>query len=140
MVAIWAIAAPAYALPTLNTTATFAASSLALDGEGSASTHIVKVADLALSTDNETGLSLTVSSGSIDKIVGPDIDFQVVTVANNASAPADGDFTVPSGSNYTYATSGPGSEDRDLYIRYTPASFQDAGNYVGSIHVSVLDN
>ncbi|ASC71340.1 hypothetical protein XM38_022920 [Halomicronema hongdechloris C2206] len=134
------IASPAAALPTLSTSSTTTASSLDLDGEGTATTHIVKVADLSFSTDNTLGLTLQVTSGAITKLAGEDIEFQVVTVPNDASAPAEADFTVPSGSAYTYVTSAAGSEARDLYILYTPSALQDPGDYSGIIDVSVFDN
>lgn len=134
------ISTPALALPILTTSPTSGAGNLDLDGEGSANTHIVKVADLSFSTDNVNGLTLEVTSGAIAKLAGIDIDFQVVTVADNASTPSQGDFTVPSGSTYTYATSDAGSENRDLYVLYTPGTLQDPGNYAGMITVSVNDN
>ena len=134
------IAAPALALPSLIASPTSGAGNLDLDGEGTANTHIVKVADLSFSTDSANGLTLEVTSSAIAKLAGADIDFQVVTVANNASIPSQGDFTVPSGSTYTYTTNGAGSENRDLYILYTPGTLQDPGNYLGIITVSVNDN
>lgn len=134
------IAAPVLALPTLTTSPTSDANNLNLDGEGSAKTYIVKIADVSFSTDSVNGLTLEVTSDAITKLSGTDIDFQVVTVADNASKPSQGDFTVPSGSTYTYTTSVAGSENRDLYILYTPATLQDPGNYAGIITVSVTDN
>ena len=135
-----AIAAPALALPSLTTTPAAGVTSLPLDGEGTAMTRIIKIADLALSTDNALGFTVHVSSGAIAKTGGTDINFQVVTVPNEAAAPQAGDFSVPSGSNYTYATSAAGSNDRDLYILYTPATLQDPGNYSSTINVWVVDN
>lgn len=134
------VASPALALPTLTTSPTSDTSNLNLAGEGSTRTHIVKVADLSFSTDSANGLTLEVTSDAMTKFSGTDIDFQVITVADNASKPSQGDFTVPSGSTYTYTTSVAGSENRDLYILYTPATLQDPGNYAGIITVSVIDN
>lgn len=131
---------PAVAVPTLTTNATATAGQLDLDGEGSASTHVVKVADIVLSTDSASGLTLTISSGDIDRIDGQPIPFQVTTVANNASPPTNGDFSTPSGNDYMYATGAAGTENRDVYIRYTPLPFQDPGSYAGPIDLSVTDN
>jgi hypothetical protein len=126
--------------PSLSTTATTISTSLPLDGEGSASMHIVKVADVAISTDNSSGLTLTVTSGSLPKLNGPDIAFQVTTVADDAIAPSSGDFMVSSSHTYTYVTSTAGFENRDIYILYSPNALQDPGVYSTSIQVSVVDN
>jgi hypothetical protein len=120
--------------------ATGDATTLDLDGDGSASEHIVHVGDLSMLTNNEQGLTLTVSSGNLTKTGGTSIPFQVTTVADAASAPATGDFAIASGSNYTVGTSTAGSVAKDLYMKYTPASLQDPGNYTASISVSVADN
>lgn len=131
---------PAQAVPTLTTTPTINAAQLDLDGEGTASTHVVKVADIVISTDGGSGLTLTITSGDIDRVGGQAIPFQITTVTDNASPPTSGDFSTPSGNNYTYATGSAGTENRDVYIRYTPLSFQDPGNYTSSIDLSVADN
>lgn len=132
---------PAFALPSITATATTTASVLLLKGEGSASEHIIKVADLAISTDNSTGLSLTVSSGNVTKADGiTPIAFQVTTVADGAPAPGSGEFIIPSGSNYTASTSTTGQTDKDLYIKYTPAALQDPGPYSAAISLIVTDN
>lgn len=131
---------PASALPNLTTSPTNDASQLDLDGEGTASTHIVKVANITISTDSVSGLTLTISSGDIEQVGGQPISFQVTTVADNASLPSNGDFSTPSGNNYTYANGAAGAESRDVYIRYTPLSLQDPGNYAGLMNLSVVDN
>ncbi len=134
------VAQPAIGLSTLNTTPTAFATSIDLDGEGSATTHIIKVSDITISTDNSTGLTLRLTSDSFNKVDGSDIDFQVTTVENNAIAPSGAAFTVPSGSSYTYVTDTSGTESRDVYIRYTPNALQDPGTYSTSIQLSVADN
>lgn len=132
---------PAFALPAITATATTTASALLLDGEDDASEHIIKVADLAISTDNSTGLSLTVSSGNLTKTDGiTPIAFQITTVADGAPAPASGEFITPSGSNYTASTSTAGQADKDLYIKYTLAALQDPGPYSAAISLIVTDN
>jgi len=134
------IVQPAIGLPSLSTSATTISTDLDLDGEGSANTHIVKVADITFSTDNTAGLTLSVTSGSLTKANGVDIDFQVTTVPNEAAMPTSGDFTVPSGNTYTYITAAAGTENRDVYIRYTPNNLQDPGNYSAAIQLSAIDN
>ena len=128
---------PSFGLPSLTSTATSMASNLALDGRGSASTHIIKIADLALTTDKSTGLSLFVSAGNITKPGGSSIAYEVTTVADGAAPPADSDF---SSGNYTVSTSTSGTVDRDLYIKYTPAALQDPGNYSAALSLIVTDN
>lgn len=141
IVGIWGVCVlPAQAVPTLTTTPTINAGQLDLDGEGNASTHVVKVADIEISTDSGSGLTLTISSGDIARVGGQPISFQVTTVADNASPPSSGDFSIPSGNDYTYATAAAVTENRDVYIRYTPLSFQDPGHYSNSIDLSVIDN
>lgn len=131
---------PAFALPTLTTTPSSNASNLTLDGEGSTSSRIVKVATLTASTINLTGFTLTISSSSIGKSGGTPIGFQVVTVNSGDPPPTAAEFTVPSGNNYEYATSLAGTENRDIYIYYTPGILQDPGSYSGSILVNISDN
>lgn len=131
---------PAFALPTLTTTPSSHASNLTLDGEGSASSRIVKVATLTASTANLTGFTLTVSSGSIGKSGGTSISFQVVTVDSGDPPPTAAEFTVSTGNNYEYTTNLAGSENRDLYIYYTPGTLQDPGGYDGSILINISDN
>lgn len=134
------LAQPAVGLPSLSTSATSISTLLDLDGEGSATTHIVKVADISISTDYSGGLTLSLTSGSLTKSEGSDISFQVTTVANDDSAPSSSAFTTPSGNTYTYVTQAAGAESRDVYILYTPATLQDPGNYGATINISVVDN
>jgi hypothetical protein len=116
------------------------AATLDLDGQGTASTHIVKVANITVSTDNPDGLTLVISSGSLSKSGGTDIPFQVTTVEDGSGPASAGDFTSSSGSNYSFNTSTAGTHDRDLYIRYSSAELQDPGHYSSSITITVLDN
>jgi hypothetical protein len=134
------IAQPAIGLPSLSTSATAITTSLDLDGEGSASMHIVKVADISISTDYSGGLTLMLTSGSLTKVDGSDISFKITTVANDAIAPSSSDFIVSSGDLYTYATRAASSEGRDAYILYTPSALQDPGAYGATINISVVDN
>ena len=120
---------------TLGSTTAGAASGLDLmNGQ-----QIVKVADVVASTNNEQGLTLTASSGSLAKGGGTSIPFQVTSV-DEAATPASGAFLIASGSSYTRGTSAAGSINWDLFIMYTPATLQDPGDYTGVIHLSVSDN
>ena len=130
----------AIANPSLTTSATDMAATLDLDGQGTASVHIVKVANITVSTDNPDGLRLVISSGSLSKSGGTDIPFQVTTVEDGSGPASAGDFTSSSGSNYSFNTSTAGTHDRDLYIRYSSAELQDPGHYSSSITITVLDN
>lgn len=131
---------PAFSLPAITSSTTSVASNLILDGEGNASTHIVKVANLELSTDDPDGLTLTIDSESLTKSGETPIPFQVTTVSTGSGSPSASDFTVSSSSNYTVSTSSAGSSAKDLYIRYTPAALQDPGAYSASIPLVVTDN
>lgn len=138
---LMATALPAVALPTLNTSATTQASNLALDGTGSASEHILKVADLNVSTDNSNGYTLTISSGTLSTLEGETpVAFQVTTVTDAASVPGSAAFTTPSGTNYIVSTATAGQANQDLYIKYTPVALQDPGSYSNSISLIVTDN
>ena len=127
---------------TLNmaTSTVAGAGTLALDGSAAGAQQIAKVADLDIGTNNEQGFTLTVSSGNFTKAGGSSIAYQVATTADGVAA-ASGDFTVASGTAYTYNNTGATASDkRDLSIMYTPAALQDPGNYAGSITLSVADN
>ncbi len=128
---------PTFGLPSVTSTATSISSNLTLDGRSSASTHIIKVADITLSTDNSTGLTLFVSAGNIVKPGGSSIAYEVTTVSDGAAPPAGSDF---SSGNYTVSTSTSGLVNKDLYIKYTPAALQDPGNYSAAISLVVTDN
>ncbi len=116
-------------------------SSLILDGEGSATTHIVKVSTLSLSTDSSKGFTVTISSGNLTKAsLETPISYQVITVISADNPPSSGDFNVASGNNYAFVTNQVGSQNRDLYILYTPANFQDSGTYSANITILITDN
>lgn len=123
---------------TLEITAVEGAAADALDL--SVGQKIVKVADIEMSTNNDQGLTLTATSGDLTKAGGVSIAFQVTTVADAASAPVAGAFTIPSGTDYTAGTIAAGSDVSDLYIMYTPPGSQDPGDYAGTIELTVSDN
>jgi hypothetical protein len=122
-------------LQVTSETATGAATLDLMSGQ-----QIVKVADVNMSTNNEQGLTLTASSGNLSKTGGTSIAYQVTSVADGASAPAGSAFTIASGEDYTVGTTAAGAADVDLYIKYSPASLQDPGDYAGSITLTVSDN
>lgn len=131
---------PLWATPAITAIPNSMAGLLPLEGQGTTTTNVVKVAKLTLSTDHARGYTLMVTSGNITKIGGTPIAFQVTTVPANSAAPSAGDFTVPTSSTYLLTTSMSGTEDRDLYIRYTPGSLQDPGAYSGNISLTITDN
>lgn len=118
------------------------ANNLPLGGEGGTqSTQIIKVGTITLSSNSANGFTLTIISNNIAKPDGGSpIAFQVTTVAINET-PSAGYFTTEPRQNYTYINSNANaSETRDVYIKYTPASLQDPGNYSGSLNISITDN
>lgn len=131
---------PAFSLPTIISSTTSVANNLILDGKGSARPHLVKIANLELSTADPDGFTLTISSQSLTKSGGETpIPFQVTTVAAGES-PNDSDFSISPGSNYTVSTTSAGSSFKDMYIKYTPAALQDPGAYNTSISLVITDN
>ncbi|MBT3219615.1 MAG: hypothetical protein HN348_11035 [Proteobacteria bacterium] len=130
----------AMAAPSVTAEVTVGAGSLDLDGEGSSGTYIVKVADVTFSTDNPVGCTLTVTSGGITKTGGQDIAYQVTSVEDGAPAPSSGDFTVPSGNEYTYSIESPDTSYRDIYVKYKTQVSQDPGTYNETVYFSVADN
>lgn len=126
--------------PSVVATATSGATSLDVDGEGSSGTYIVKVADVRVSASLAEGCTLTVSSGDITKTGGTPFAYQVTSVADNDPAPTAGDFTVPSGNDYSYANATLNVDHRDLYVKYTTISSQDPGTYSATLSFLVVDN
>ena len=122
---------------SLDATDTTEASNLDLTTN---SEQIVKVADIAMSTNNSAGLQLTASSGNLTNADSQTIAFKVTTVDDAAAAPATGDFTVASGTNYTASSNAAGDWPKDMYIAYTPAALQDPGTYSATISLTVSDN
>jgi len=122
---------------TLTTTTLSAAGALDLTAP---TLRIVQVADLAISTNNEQGYTLTATSGNLAKTGGTPIAYRVTTTADGGTAPAAGGFAVASHTFASSAANALNSNGRDLYIMYTPAALQDPGLYEGIITVTVADN
>jgi hypothetical protein len=132
---------PTFANPSVSVNVMSSASSLLLDGEGGATTHVVKVSTLSLATDSSKGFTVAISSGNLTKTgQQTPIAYRVTTVVSAANPPNVGDFTVNSGSNYTFTTTQAGSQNRDLYVLYTPATMQDPGTYSANITIAIVDN
>lgn len=123
---------------TVEITSTDTAGASTLDL--SSGQKIAKVADVSMNTNNDQGLTLTATSGSLTKAGGAAIAFQVTSVADAAAAPLAAAFTIASGTSYTVATSAAGASVKDLYIMYSPGATQDPGAYTGSITLTVADN
>jgi hypothetical protein len=103
--------------------------------------RIVKVADIAMTTNNATGLTLTADSGNMTTTGGATpIAFLVQTVVDAAAPPVSVLFVIASGDDYTVGSVAAGNLNNDLYIRYEPAPVQDPGVYAGSINLTVSDN
>jgi hypothetical protein len=112
----------------------------ATDLDLSSGQKIVKVADIAMGTNNDQGLRLTASSGALTKSGGADINFQVVTVDDTATPPIAAAFLVASGDDYTWdSDAAAGNFAQDLYIMYSPGATQDPGDYSGVIDLTVED-
>ena len=128
---------PAYA-GTVTVTPSNQANSLPLGGQGGTqSTQIIKVGTISLSTTSENGFTLNISGSNLAKSDGQTpISIEMTTVPSNDPAPSTG-FT----QSYSYQNNTPvASETRDLYIKYTPASLQDPGNYSTFLNLTIGDN
>lgn len=135
------VSGTAAAEPVLSVSATANASGLTLDGQGSSTTRIVKVADVGVTSIGTNGVTLSISSGNLTKAGGTSIPFQVTLVDDGAAAPAPSDFTVASGSTYQLVTQGlTSSIAKDLYIMYRGKDLQDPGAYDATISIMVVDN
>ena len=134
-----AATAPAYATSSITASGSTGVN-LTLDGGGSATNHIVKVANLTMDTDNILGFVASISSGSLTKPGGTPISFQVTLVDEGAAPPSLTAFTVPSGTRLTFGTIAPGVVHKDLYILYRAAPFQDPGAYSATINCDITDN
>jgi hypothetical protein len=126
-------------LAVAGTTGAGSAAALEL---GTTGEKIVKIADLTMSTNNEQGLLLTVTSansGSLVKAGGTSISFLLNAVNDAATAPATGDFSAGSGATYTTGSTAAGDANKDLYMKYTPATLQDPGEYTDTLTLTVTD-
>ena len=124
---------------------------LDLGGEGTDNGEtIVKVADITIRTNNDAGLSLTMTSGNM-VATGSDTPLAYkVAVTGDEVAAATGDFTaLTSGTdnvqNYAQAGGGgielaaDGTLAQDVSISYDPPQNLDAGDYTATITLTVQD-
>lgn len=141
-----ALIVPAQANPSLTITPTAeSGNGLRLHGEGAFSTEIKKIAVIQVSTPspnvygNNFGYTIALSSSEMknDK-GGPDISYQVIAIPLGATDPQSSDFSVMSNHDFVQCSIGPLS--LDVYVKYTPASLQEPGDYSGTINVTVTDN
>lgn len=124
----------------VTSTATAGAGTLNLYGAGSAQNNVVvKVADMALITNNTTGVTLTATPDSGLTNGTSTLTYQVLIVADAASAPADTAFAAGADTDNVNDFSG-GASARDLYIEYDAPALLDPGTYTGVITVSVAAN
>lgn len=100
-----------------------------------ATNRIALVGTITASTNNETGLTITTTDGSLTRTGAASIAYKSTTVVGGGVAPADTVFDAAG-----TGTTGGGSITHDLYIMYSPAAYQDAGAYLGTITVNVSDN
>jgi hypothetical protein len=104
-----------------------------------ATEQTIKVATLAMGTNNSTGLTLHATWADLDKAdhVTP-VAFASATTALNASDATGATFTASDSDLFDTTVAGAASQA--LWIRYTPATFQDPGDYTSFISLSVSDN
>jgi hypothetical protein len=104
-----------------------------------ASQQTVKVATLAMGTNNSTGLTLHATWADLDKAdhITP-VGFSSATTGINASDATGATFTASD--TDLFQTEAAGAASQALWIRYTPATFQDPGDYTSFIALSVSDN
>jgi len=118
------------------------ADDLDLGGEGTATADVVvKVADMALTTNNTEGVTLTATAaGDLDISGGGStpLTYNVKIVGDEAAQPLAADFTGTSDS-VTVNDFVSGASARDLYIEYDAPALLDPGNYISHITVTVLD-
>ena len=131
-------------LSTLDVDAvdTAAATGLLLQGEGA--NVIVQIADVLLTTNNTGGITMsTAAAGSITSSTGgtTTIPFDLLSVDDNAAAPADTAFTAGAYAQ-NFATGFDGTTGQlpvDLYIRYDSPDLVDPGTYGAIVTLTVGD-
>ena len=120
---------------------------LDLGGEGvdNAAT-ILKVADITIRTNNNAGLSLTMTEGNMDITGGGDTPLAYqVAVTDDGVAAAAGDFGGGLVNNYTQVggaapnLGADGTLAQDISISYDPPQVLDAGAYTATITLTVAD-
>lgn len=104
---------------------------------------IEKVSDIGLTTNNTTGLTLTVAAGTLKNTTdtkSPSSVGFVVTTQDDGTVTLPASTSFPTGT-YTFATTAASDNlQRDLYIKYSSDSLIDPGTYSGTISLTVADN
>jgi hypothetical protein len=97
---------------------------------------VVKVADMAIITNNTTGVTLTAAGGAGLTNGTSTLPYQVLIVADAAGTPADTAFSSATDAK-SVTDFVAGASARDLYIEYDAPALLDPGVYTGAITVSV---
>ncbi|NEQ55555.1 MAG: hypothetical protein F6K11_36480 [Leptolyngbya sp. SIO3F4] len=126
---------------TISSTATAGASSLNLYGEGSATADVVvKVADVALTSNNTEGVVLQAAADSplTGGSNGVTLVYNVKLVDDNATAPLAGAFSATSDTvNVDNTDFSSNAAAQDLYIEYDGPEYLDPDNYSSTITMTV---
>jgi hypothetical protein len=125
-----ALAASLEVQPTAATTA------LALNGDGTSTSRIVKIAELTIVASGVRGCRVWIAGGSLVRSGGAALPFEVVVAARGSPAPPATAFTV---GEYRFATTAP-ITSVDVYIKYRPAALQGPGSYTASVAIDAVDN
>ncbi|MEH2361152.1 hypothetical protein [Nostoc sp.] len=113
------------------------ADQLVLTGDGTTAIT-VKVADLAITTNNTTGYTLTATEGNLTDGHNDTIAYKLASV-NAGDTTTTPNFS-GTGALYTdSSTTTAGANPKDLYIKYTPSAIQQAGTYGATIILAVTD-
>lgn len=118
------------------------ANNLPLGGQGGIqNTQIIKVGTITLNTTSPNGFILNIIASNLINSKGETpINIQVTTVSAGSGTPGEGYFTTGANQTYSYFNNNANaSETRDLYIKYTPASLQNPGNYNAYINLNIVD-
>ena len=126
---------------TISSTATAGAGSLNLYGEGTATANVVvKVADIALTSNNTEGVELKAEADSAltGGTNGVTLAYQVKLVDDNAAAPAAGVFSATSDTvNVDNTDFSSNAANQDLYIEYDGPEYLDPDTYSSTITMTV---
>lgn len=124
----------------VTSTRTTEAGTLNLYGVGTAQPDVVvKVADMALITNNADGVTLTATAtGNLVNVANnaTPLAYRVLIVGDSAVAPAATAF-LGTTHNVPVTDFAAGASARDLYIEYDAPALLDFGSYTSTITVSV---
>jgi hypothetical protein len=112
---------------------------LPLNFNAPGSPQIGKVGNMNISTNEPSGFTFTVSSGTFSS-GDQQIPFRLTTVTQNSAAPTKADFMTGSDGESSTTTTSSGLLSRDLYITYATEARQTPASYTGSITLTISDN